>query len=246
MDISGAAAEADRSWHEASETELGVAHHHGRAKPRAHDGWRNRLTDAAGGYREFAVTALQDASHRLERAMEPLKDRLKPLRDRLAPIAATAGPIARKLYAYLPALPRPSTLVLKIYLCNLIGLFVLVGLLLYMSRKHDGLIETKRESLRTQAEIIAAAIEGNTLAIDPNEEVDPDRLLEGGAERIGPGTSDLADLEYPIRPEGVAPTLRGLVRPTGTRARNKAAAQWRPHCMTLRLLTILAKLSLPE
>ena len=104
----------------------------------------------------------------------------------------------------------------RILIASLAGLVVMIGGILYISENNAWLIDAKRESLRVQGEIIAAAIAGDArvetgrlvIHTDPLEE--DDQPLEDNA---------FAAHELSIRPERVAPILRRLIQPTTRRAR---------------------------
>ncbi|WP_238122302.1 MULTISPECIES: sensor histidine kinase [unclassified Xanthobacter] len=113
-----------------------------------------------------------------------------------------------------------SSLTRRIVLLNLAGLCALVSGILYLSEFRSGLIDARVQSLLVQGEIIAAAIASSAQVETNSITVDPDRLLELQAgESYGPSEEGFAPLEFPINPERVAPVLRRLVGPTGTRAR---------------------------
>ena len=100
-----------------------------------------------------------------------------------------------------------KTLLRRIIFANLIGLAVLLGGIFYLSQYHAWLIEAKRESLRAQGEIIAAAIAANaTREKDTGRIVlDPDMLPEIDGARS------------PLRDDGFAacscPSRRSAWRP---------------------------------
>jgi two-component system, OmpR family, sensor histidine kinase ChvG len=106
----------------------------------------------------------------------------------------------------------------RIVLLNLAGLLALVIGILYFPQFREGLIEARVQSLLVQGEIIAAAIAANATADADAITIYPDRLkgLRPG-ESYGP--EEGSALEFSINPERVAPVLRLLVSPTGTRAR---------------------------
>ncbi|MGD1885903.1 MAG: stimulus-sensing domain-containing protein [Cohaesibacteraceae bacterium] len=114
-----------------------------------------------------------------------------------------------------------SSLTRRILVLNLVGLVALVTGILYLNQFREGLIDARVQSLLVQGEIIAGAIvasasveDGNTIVIDP------ERLLELQAgESLSIFEDSLSSLEFPINPERVAPILRRLITPTGTRAR---------------------------
>ncbi|WP_424469549.1 sensor histidine kinase [Parvibaculum sp.] len=125
---------------------------------------------------------------------------------------------------------RFSSLTRRIVVFNVVGLCVLVSGVLYLNQFREGLIDARRQSLLTQAEIIAGAIaESATSAqeaqlIDPLErrrgkplDIRPLRPMLGDAR--GDMDDETAENELPIIPENAAPILRRLVLPTQTRAR---------------------------
>jgi len=92
--------------------------------------------------------------------------------------------------------------------------------ILYLSEFRAGLIDARVQSLLVQGEIIAGAIAASAQVETNAITIDPERLLELQAgESYGPGEEGFAPLEFPINPERVAPVLKRLVEPTGTRAR---------------------------
>ena len=121
----------------------------------------------------------------------------------------TSGPLIRFI---------ARSLQRRIIVANLIGLFVLLSGIFYLSQYHAWLIDAKRESLRAQGEIIAAAIAANASLETGRIVLDPDRLPEmEGAQR--PPDDPFAALQLSIAPERVTPILRKLVPTSDTRAR---------------------------
>ena len=122
----------------------------------------------------------------------------------------TSGPLIRFI---------SRSLQRRIIVANLIGLIVLLSGIFYLSQYHAWLIDAKRESLRAQGEIIAAAIAANASLETGRIVLDPDRLpdLEGSQ---SPFRDDpFAALQLSIAPERVTPILRKLVPTSDTRAR---------------------------
>ena len=112
-----------------------------------------------------------------------------------------------------------ASLLRRILIANLAGLVVIIGGIFYFSEHNVWLLEAKRESLRVQGEIIAAAIAGDA-------RIEPGRLIistdsfpqaDGGANALPDNA--FAAHELSIRPERVAPILRRLIQPTQRRAR---------------------------
>ncbi len=112
-----------------------------------------------------------------------------------------------------------GSLLRRILLSNLIGLIIFSVGILYMSSSRGWLIDAKRESLRVQGEIIAAAIAGDAKVETERLTLDPTKLPEASDARIPFRDDGFAALELSIRPERVAPILRRLIQPTNTRAR---------------------------
>jgi two-component system sensor histidine kinase ChvG len=122
----------------------------------------------------------------------------------------TSGPLVRFL---------TRTLQRRIIFANTIGLAILLGGIFYLSQYHAWLIDAKRESLRAQGEIIAAAIAANASIETGRIVLDPDRLPEIEGARSPFRDDGFAALQLSIAPERVTPILRRLVPPTDTRAR---------------------------
>jgi len=120
-------------------------------------------------------------------------------------------------FVRLIVLRASSSLVRRIVVLNLAGLFALLLGFLYLNQFRQGLIDSRVESLLTQGEIIASAVAASaTIEVD-SITVDPEKLL-----MLQAGESTVAgedDTEFSINPAQVAPLLRRLVMPTRTRAR---------------------------
>ncbi len=113
-----------------------------------------------------------------------------------------------------------SSLTRRIVTLNLAGLVVLLVSFLTLNTFRQSLIEVRVQSLLVQGEIIAGAIAASATVDGGAILTDPDRLLQ---QQAGEGASPVDEapspLEFSINPERVAPLLRRLVGPTGTRAR---------------------------
>lgn len=118
-------------------------------------------------------------------------------------------------------LPRfvSATLLRRILTSNLIGLAIFIIGIFYLSNSRAWLIDAKREALRVQGEIIAAAIAGDAKVETERLMLDPTKLPVASDARIPFRDDGFAALELSIRPERVTPILRRLIRPTNTRAR---------------------------
>ena len=122
----------------------------------------------------------------------------------------TFGPLLRFL---------TRTLQRRIILANTIGLAILLGGIFYLSQYHAWLIDAKRDSLRAQGEIIAAAIAANASVETGRIVLDPDRLPDIDGAKSPFRDDGFAALQLSIAPERVTPILRKLVPATDTRAR---------------------------
>jgi two-component system sensor histidine kinase ChvG len=122
----------------------------------------------------------------------------------------TSGPLVRFV---------ARSLQRRIIVANLIGLSVLLSGIVYFSQYHAWLIDAKRESLRAQGEIIAAAIAANASLDTGRIVLDPDRLPETQGSPGAFHDDAFAALQLSIAPERVTPILRKLVPAFDTRAR---------------------------
>jgi len=148
-----------------------------------------------------------------------------------APVDADRKPsvlveLGRRLLWLLAAIRRLvaitifASLTRRIVFLNLVALAVLVVGILYLNQWRAGLIDARVQSLRVQGEIIAAAIAASATVDSDVIQVNPDRLLQlQPGDNVSPLSFYDPALEFPINPEQVAPLLRNLVTPTGTRAR---------------------------
>jgi two-component system, OmpR family, sensor histidine kinase ChvG len=110
----------------------------------------------------------------------------------------------------------PGSLIARIFLINLLGLVILAIGILYFNQFRESLINARAQSLRTQAQIIAAAIAGSATADTGTVVIDPDSLQDtpdATAENDQPD-----GLDFPINPETAGPVLRRLLANTGNRA----------------------------
>lgn len=110
----------------------------------------------------------------------------------------------------------PGSLIARIFLINLLGLVILALGILYFNQFRDSLINARAQSLRTQAQIIAAAIAGSATADTGAIAIDPNSLDEGTD--AAPDVDQPDGLDFPINPETAGPVLRRLLANTGNRA----------------------------
>lgn len=112
-----------------------------------------------------------------------------------------------------------ANLLRRILLSNLVGLGLLLGGILYLTQYHTWLIGAKQDALKTQGEIIAAAIAANAKVTRQEIDLDPSKLPEAEGSLIPFRDDGFAALELSIRPEQVTPILRRLTQHTKVRAR---------------------------
>ena len=135
------------------------------------------------------------------------------------PASARPG-LLRRLLLRVPIPHIFTSLTRRIVVLNLAALLVLVSGILFLNQFRAGLIDSRVSSLLIQGEIIAGAVASSatvdidTITIDPEELLDL-QVGQSASPLVGP----FGELDFSINPERVAPILRRLVSPTGTRAR---------------------------
>lgn len=137
---------------------------------------------------------------------------IQALRRRIRPVT--------KFLSRLASQYRFSSLTRRIVFLNIFGLAILLSGNLYLNQFRAGLIDAKVKSLETQGQIIAAAIAGSASVKTDGIVIEPEDLLELQSGQHSPMIEEeLSSLEFTIDPQKVAPVLRHLIQPTGTRAR---------------------------
>lgn len=111
---------------------------------------------------------------------------------------------------------RFNSITRRIIVLNFFGVAILVSGIFYLNQYRVKFMETRVESLTTQAAIIASAIAQTSKNADPAVEASP-----GDDENriVVPHGLANPELSFRIDPEIVSPMLRDLVGPTKTRAR---------------------------
>ena len=182
------------------------------------------------GLREGAGRLLSQAAERCQTSAQAVGSRLR-LNDVSTPEPVTrvaskfgkGGPWREAIIAWFNRQPLvrfiSASLLRRILASNLIGFFILFLGILYLSLDSSWIINAKRDSLRTQGQIIAAAIAGSAMVKKGQILVDPDRLPATEDALIPFRDDGFAALQLSIRPEKVAPIFRRLIAPTNTRAR---------------------------
>jgi two-component system sensor histidine kinase ChvG len=116
--------------------------------------------------------------------------------------------------------PFSSSLTRRIVFLNLGGLLLMLLGFLYLNQFREGLIAARMQSLKTQGEIIAAAVAGSATVETDAIRLDPEKLLQlAPGQSYGPNEDDDTQLEFSINPDQIGPVLRRLVWPTRTLAR---------------------------
>ena len=130
-------------------------------------------------------------------------------------LRARTRPLRRALSA-----PFSSSLTRRIVFLNLGGLVLMLIGFMYMNQFREGLIEARIQSLKTQGEIIAAAVAASATVETDAIRIDPEKLMQlTPGQTLGPGEEDDPALEFSINPDQIGPVLRRLVGPTRTVAR---------------------------
>ena len=150
------------------------------------------------------------------------------LKDGLSDLFRAARNVARRLRAtrvmrrlahFRPLRSSSRSLLRRILLANLAGLAIMVGGIYYLSHYHEWLVEAKKESLRTQGELIAAAIASDARLEQGHIEFDLDKVPRPDNARVPFRDDGFSALQLSIRPERVTPVLRRLIQHTKNRAR---------------------------
>jgi two-component system sensor histidine kinase ChvG len=125
----------------------------------------------------------------------------------------------RRLTRANPFRRASTSLLRRILLANLVGLAVMIGGIYYLSHYQEWLVEAKKESLRTQGELIAAAIASDARIEQGSIQFNPDKANSPSRARVPYRDDGFAALQLSIRPERVTPILRRLIQHTKNRAR---------------------------
>lgn len=148
---------------------------------------------------------------------------LRNMARRVRVALAPSGTVRRALGSWFGRQPLvrfvSASLLRRIMVSNLLGFAILLIGILYLSQHHAWLIDAKRDSLKVQGEIIAAAIAANASLETERIVLDPEKLPEAEGSRAPFRDDGFAALELSIRPDRVTPILRRLIQPTNTRAR---------------------------
>ena len=110
----------------------------------------------------------------------------------------------------------PGSLTARIFIINMLGMAMLAFGIIYFNQFRQSLIDTKAQSLRTQAQIMAAAIAGSATADTSSIVINPNSLQESADALSDSENPDTAD--FPINPETAGPVLKRLIANTGNRA----------------------------
>jgi two-component system sensor histidine kinase ChvG len=112
----------------------------------------------------------------------------------------------------------PAHLTSRILIINLIGLIILVLGILFFNQSRESLIDSRVQSLMTQAQIMAAAV-GSSVSVDTDQLIiDPEQLIEQQLNPNAAGPSQSGRTDFLINPDRAGPVLRRLVQNTHLRA----------------------------
>jgi two-component system, OmpR family, sensor histidine kinase ChvG len=114
-----------------------------------------------------------------------------------------------------------KTLLRRIIFANMIGLAILLLGIFYYGQYHAWLIEAKRDSLRAQGEVIAAAIGSSATREKSTGHItfSPEMLPEVESARSMFRDENIAAMQLPLAPDRVAPLFKGGLLPKDIRAR---------------------------
>jgi two-component system sensor histidine kinase ChvG len=112
-----------------------------------------------------------------------------------------------------------ASLTRRILIANMVGLLVMIGGIYYLSHYQTWLVEAKKESLRTQGELIAAAIASDARIEQGNIEINLEQANRPDKSRVPYRDDGFSSLQLSIRPERATPILRRLIQHTKNRAR---------------------------
>ncbi len=166
---------------------------------------RRRPVGRADRFRDGGARAQQGLAAWLLGRVRSLA--LPPLRvpeplDRLLPRLKATG-----IYRFFT-----RSLARRIFVSNLLGLLILVGGILWLSKHNELLITAKRESLKIQGEIIAAAIAASPELHRDRLSFDPERLPEVEGPRLPYRNDSFASFELSLRNDHVGPVLKKLIQ----------------------------------
>ncbi len=176
----------------------------------------------ASGTQTPVAEARPSAAHAAQ-AWAAWQDRLVQGGRRMLVAVAPGSSVRRGIREFLSRQPLTrfisARLLRRIMAANLVGFFLLLGGILYVSQHHAWLLQAKIDSLRVQGEIIAKAIAADAREHNGALVIDPDKLPEAEGSRVPFRDDGFAALELSLKPERVTPILRRLIGPTNTRAR---------------------------
>lgn len=127
--------------------------------------------------------------------------------------------LVRRVQRGRPFRSASASLTRRIMIANLVGLIVMIGGIYYLSHYQTWLVEAKKESLRTQGELIAAAIASDARIEQGNIEINLDKASRPDKARVPYRDDGFSSLQLSIRPERATPILRRLIQHTKNRAR---------------------------
>ena len=170
------------------------------------------------------LTSLRDQlSRRLKSFGDWVAARFEPVAKRLGiDRIPVRGPMRRmaETFSNLPPVRFiTARLSRRIVVSNLAGFTILFFGILYLSLDSSWIINAKRDALKIQGQIMAAAIAGKAVVKSGQIQVDSDQIPADKNALIPFRDDGFAALQLSIRPEKIAPIFRRLIAPTNTRAR---------------------------
>ena len=189
------------------------------------------VREGAGSVRDFWSSTSHDTSPSTSKLPTPqwrqpisavIKPAIRKLR-RLVVYCWPGGPVTNAITAWFyrqPLVRFISRSLLHRILCStLIGFAILFGGILYISLDSSWVINAKRDALKIQGQIIAAAIAGDPQISTTDFTLDPDTIPGKEAAHVPLRDDEFAAMELSLQPQRVAPILNRLIEPIKTRAR---------------------------
>ena len=141
------------------------------------------------------------------------------LTDPLRGLGRRGARLLRRVRRGRPFRSASASLTRRILIANMVGLLVMIGGIYYLSHYQTWLVEAKKESLRTQGELIAAAIASDARIEQGNIEINLEQANRPDKSRVPYRDDGFSSLQLSIRPERATPILRRLIQHTKNRAR---------------------------
>lgn len=196
----------------------------GRVFERTRAGLRSVSAFGARSWGRLTETA---ASLRTSDSFQRVSSGATAVAETMVVCGQTVGRLAGRIGSYLAEWASKLSIVRfitggllrRIIVANLFGVVLMVFGILYFGQLNTWLIDAKRESLKVQGEMIAAAIAGDTRVESGRLVIHTDSLPTSDEVDTPHDDDGFPLINLSIRPERAAPILRRLITPTTRRAR---------------------------